>query len=281
MTAPTDATTKTGRHRCRLASPRGESALQELLTELASTLLPRGMTPKRFSELARFAFVRAAAERSKLRNGRVNHSRVSAQTGLSRSDVKRLLLQSSVLTTESYAQAPMERVIAGWRTDRMFAHRPGRPRRLRISGTATSFANLVRRYGGDLPHRAVLEELRRLGAVSDGGDSVQLNPSQTLRRRHDLAFLSPVLPALLDGIRIASKRTGSRPSSSIYRLTLPIKNDLDLAIVRERSASSAKSMLDGLGASLGTSVTVPRRRRKMESSFTITILLAEKRAARA
>src|SRR5205085_3830883 len=65
-----------------LVSVRGASVLQELLTELAFVLLPRGMTPKRFGELARSAFVQAAADMSKLRNGKVNHSRVAAQTGL-------------------------------------------------------------------------------------------------------------------------------------------------------------------------------------------------------
>jgi len=281
MTAPVDAGSKGGRRRLRPASRARDSALQELLIELASTLLPRGITPKRFSELARLAFVRAAAERSRLRNGRVNHSRVAAQTGLSRADVKRLLLQGGALLAGGQGQAPVEKVITGWRTDRLFAHRPGRPKRLRISSGAASFSNLVRRYGGDVPHRAFLEELRRLGAVSDGRDTVRLKPSWALRRHPDATFLSPVLPALLDGIRIASRRTGLRPSSSIYRLTLPIENDLDLPIVRERAASSAKSMLDGLSASLGTSVTVPRRRRKIEASFTVTILLAERRPARA
>src|SRR5947209_3539605 len=66
-------------------------ALLQLLQEFAATLLTRGMTPRLFGELTRWAFVRAAAERSRMRNGRVNHSRVAAQTGLSRADVKRLL----------------------------------------------------------------------------------------------------------------------------------------------------------------------------------------------
>lgn len=271
------APTGTGRRRPELASPRGTPVLQELLTELAFVLLPRGMTPRSFSELARFAFVQAATEMSRLRNGRVNYSRVAAQTGLSRADVKRLL-KSDVFELGRLTHAPMERVVNGWRTDRLFAHRVGHPKKLRIGGLGASFANLVRKYGGDVPHKAVLDELRQINAVTDDGKRVWLK-LPTLRKRHNFAFLSPVLPVLVDGIRIASKREDSRPSSSIQRLTLPVESEVDLAIVRERCLSSAKSMLDGLGETLGTSVTLPRTRRNSDCSFTVTILLVENRAS--
>ena len=277
---PVEPPTRTGRRRSTLVSLRGDTALQKLLEALADVLLPRGMTPKRFGELARFAFLRAAVERSRLRNGRVNHSRVAAQTGLSRAEVKRLLLQNEALYHDGFAQAPVEKVLRGWRTDPAWAHRLGRPKLLRISGPRASFAALVRKYGCDVPHRALLDELRRLDAVADDGSSVWLKTSQTLRRRNDFAFLSPVLPVLVDAIRLASRRASSRPSS-IYRLTFPLENEIDLAIVRARCASTAQSMLDGLGDSLGTAITTPRRRGKPRCSFTVTVLLAENQTAAA
>lgn len=272
--APVEAPARKSRHRSEANSLRGIPVLQELLAELARVLLPRGMTPRRFSELTRFAFVRAATEMSRLRNGRINYSRVAAQTGLGRADVKRLL-ESDLFHARPIAHAPMERVVNGWRTDRLFAYSPGRPKCLRIAGAGASFAALVRKYGGDVPHRALLDELRRLDAVADDGSSVWLKASRTLRRRNDFAFLSPVLPVLVDAIRLASRRASSRPSSSVYRLTLPLENEVDLAIVRARCASTAQSMLDGLGDSLGTAITMPRRRGRSRCSFTVTVLLAE------
>lgn len=260
-------------------SVRGASVLQELLTELAFVLLPRGLTPKRFSELARSAFVQAAADMSKLRNGKVNYSRVAAQTGLSRADVKRLLT-SNMFDSVRADETPLSRVVSGWRTDRKFADKDGSPKRLRISGTRASFTGLVKKYGGDVPYRAVLDELRRIGAVSADEDNVQLQSPQPPSQRQGFVFLSPVLPALVDGIRIASSQARSGAASSIHRLSLPVETEVDLAIVRDRCASSAKSMLEGLGHSLGTQVTVPRRRVKSAYSFTITVLLAENRAKR-
>src|SRR2546429_3570358 len=156
-----------------LVSVRGVSGLQELLTELAVVLLPRGMTPKRFGELARSAFVQAAADMSKLRNGKVNYSRVAAQTGLSRADVKRLLT-SNMFDSVRADETPLSRVVSGWRTDCKITDKDGSPKRLRISGTRASFTGLVKKYGGDVPYRAVLDELRRIGAVSADEGKVSL-----------------------------------------------------------------------------------------------------------
>src|SRR2546430_14128905 len=114
------------------------------------------MTPKRFGELARSAFVQAAADMSKLRNGKVNHSRVAAQTGLSRADVKRLLT-SNMFDSVRADPTPVKKVIAGWRTDRKFANRDGSPKRLRISRPSNSLTSLVKKHRGDLPHRGVLD----------------------------------------------------------------------------------------------------------------------------
>jgi hypothetical protein len=258
---------------------RGAAVLQHLFTELAFVLLPRGMTPKQFGELARLAFVRAAADISKLQNGRVNHSRVAALTGLTRADVKRLL-KHGLFESSLRGQSALERVIDGWHTDHEFFTSAGHPKRLQIAGPRGSFVRLVSKYGGDVPHRAVLDELRRIGAVKEADGLVALQPSHHLRWRHDFGFLSPVLPALVDGLRIASTTGSKDAASSIHRLSIPVETDLDLTIVRDRCTSSAQSMLHGLANSLGTRVTVPRKKRRPGYSFAITILLAERRPSR-
>ncbi len=229
------------------------------------------MTPRRFSELARWAFVQAAADISRLRNGRINHSRVAAQTGLTRADVKRLL-RFNAFAPPRVGQTPVQRVIEGWRSDRRFAVR-GQPKALAIYGRKDSFGHLVKKYGGDVPHRAVLDELRRMGAVVGEGTIVSLR-HHNLHRRQDFAFLSPVLPALVDALTIASNNARSR-DSPIQRLCIPIGSELDLAIVRERCTTSARSMLEGVRASFGKQVTVPSRGRAPEFSLAITVLLAE------
>jgi hypothetical protein len=190
----------------RTSSTRdGIAGLQTLLTELAGVLLPRGMTPKWFNELARAAFVQAAANISRPRNGRPNHSRIAVQTGLTRADVKRLLKQNAFESTKR-SHTAVERVIEAWRTDPEFIRRPGQPKRLSVSGGRGSFARLVKKYAGDVTPRAVLDELRHIGAVQDCDDAIKLRRPLHLRQRGNFAFLLPVLPVLIDRLRLASKR---------------------------------------------------------------------------
>lgn len=132
------------------------------------------MTAKNFELLARYAFVHASTKDSRFMNGRVNYSRVAARTGVTRAEVKRLLSAGS----NSWRQVrtgPLERVILGWRTDRHFVDQYNRPRRLEVTGHRHSFASLTKRYAKDVPHKAVLEELRRTGAVVISGGGVKLN----------------------------------------------------------------------------------------------------------
>jgi len=258
-----------------LLQPRGTFSLQELLRELAFVLLARGMTPKSFGELSRSAFAQAAADQSKLKNGRVNHSRVAAQTGLTRADVKRLLSRGRHGVPFAARQTPMERVIGGWRSDRRFTNGAGNPRTLRISGSKPSFILLARKYARDVPHRAVLDELLRIRAVDVQGESVQLRKSSQLRRRHDFGFLAAIVPALIEGIRFASERERTDAGASMHRLLIPVGSELDLPLVRERCKSTTKAMLDGLSHSLGTKVN--KRRTNLRPSFAVTVFLCEDR----
>src|SRR5262245_5457253 len=87
--------------------------LQRLLRGLAQHLLAVGITPSYFGDLATQAFVRAAAQISKCRNGRVNSSRVAVLTSLRRAEVKRLLIASAEPeTTLSRRQPRTQRVLA-------------------------------------------------------------------------------------------------------------------------------------------------------------------------
>jgi hypothetical protein len=55
--------------------------------------------------------------------------------------------------------------MTGWLQDPDFTDALGTPRPLALDEGSPSFAALVRRYSGDMPMRAVLDELLRVGAV--------------------------------------------------------------------------------------------------------------------
>lgn len=140
-----------------------ESALQNVLVDLAGPLLRAGITPKRFAQLSARAFAKYAAEYSVLKNGRVNFSRVAVATGLTRPEVKRLLSKFPSETTRT--QTRSTRVVRGWLSDPNFLTRGGRPRALKLRGAVLSFEQLVRQHAGDVPFRAVLTELIRANTV--------------------------------------------------------------------------------------------------------------------
>jgi hypothetical protein len=256
----------------------GYAALQHLLQEFASALLPRGMTPKFFGELARSAFVQAAAEKSRLQNGRINQSRVAAQTGLSRADVKRLL--HLTITTQSPDQSPVQRVLSGWRRDSLFTDRKGHAKRLTIAGRRPAFKHLAEKYAGDIPYRAVLDELNTMRAIVLTSRHVELRRMEQSKRPNDYSFLTPLAGPFKDGLRIVSTAPKLRAASLIQRLHLPVNTEIDLEIVKARCIDRATSMLEGLSHSINQRVTVPPKRSNAAYSFTVTVLLAENRKTR-
>lgn len=99
-------------------------------------------------------------------------SRIAILTGLTRKEVQRLLQpvpDGEQSTDEEYHRAA--RVITGWVRDPDFGDGKGHPHPLRMDGKRASFSELVKRYSGDIPVRAMLDELLRVGAVKELKDS--------------------------------------------------------------------------------------------------------------
>jgi hypothetical protein len=253
--------------------------LRQLLLELALALLPRGITPSGFSKLAREAFIRAAAGHARLRNGKVNHSKVAALTGLPRRDIRRILNlpPASGLEADTTARMPSERVLRGWLTDRRFLTRTGRPKSLALSRGTFSFDRLVKEYAGDVSPRAVLEELMRSRTVRRSGERLSLKASKRPSPRVGLGSLARVIPTLVDGLRIASRHSASTLDSVLYRLRLQAATEAELTLIRQRCSSAVHSLLHGLRESLEHEFTVPIRKRSSTHALTLTILLADTR----
>jgi hypothetical protein len=143
-------------------------AVRTLLRPLARILLRNGVPFATFCEHAKQAYVDAAAEFA-VPGRKSSISRIAVVTGLTRKEVSRLL------KTNDRESAPVERynraarVVSAWVREATFRDARGRPAALPADGRC-SFAELVRRHGGDVPSRAVLDELARVGAVAHTRD---------------------------------------------------------------------------------------------------------------
>ena len=135
------------------------AACERLLPPLIAILLRLGISAADFNELSKELFVKAAANRRTPRAKRLNRSRIAIVTGLTRSEVTRLLKRSRQSTPREWHIHRADRVLRGWHSDPEFVTKTGRPRALTTKGRGSSFHRLVRRYSGDIPARAMLDEL--------------------------------------------------------------------------------------------------------------------------
>jgi hypothetical protein len=147
------------------------AAVLKLLRPLCRLLLRHHVPFAAFEELAKHTYVQVALEDFGIPGKKPTLSRASILTGLTRKDVQRLVADTAperAASDEGYNRAA--RVLTGWARDAEFHGPDGKPKVLDpLEGTA-SFAMLVRRYSGDMPARAVLDELLRVGSVRQRDD---------------------------------------------------------------------------------------------------------------
>lgn len=142
------------------------TAVRRILRPLVRVLLRNGIDCGTFEEEVRRAYVGVAMQDFPLEGRRPTVSRAATLTGLSRKEVARLLeLPETAATDQVPAHNRAAAVVAGWVRDPDFQDGRGAPRPLAMEDAGGGFPALVRRFSGDMPPRAVLDELVRVGAV--------------------------------------------------------------------------------------------------------------------
>ena len=147
------------------------AAILRILRPLIRLLLRHGVPFGAFADLAKRVYVEVALEELGIPGRKQTHSRVSVLTGLSRKEVLRVTRLDRPDDTETagrYHRAA--RVIGGWVRDERFNDGSGDPAPLPVEGEGPTFSGLVKEYSGDVPHRAILDELLRVGAVERTAD---------------------------------------------------------------------------------------------------------------
>jgi hypothetical protein len=149
-----------------LRNENAERSLVDLLEVLASVLIQLDITPARVSELMRTSFVKAGASIAhKKHSARPHIARLAALTGLTRSEVKRIVQENYSTRPANTETAPRTlRVLAGWKTAKRYS-KGGRLLPLRLGGAAPSFESLCKEFSGDIPHKAIFTELLSRGLV--------------------------------------------------------------------------------------------------------------------
>jgi uncharacterized protein DUF6502 len=141
-------------------------AAQSILRPLVRVLLRNGIPFGTLAEIVRRVYVEVAEADFALPGKKQTVSRISTITGLTRKDVARLQAQEMRLQTpDAERHNRPARVIGGWVRSKAYHDKKGRPADLPVEGEKGSFTALVREFSGDIPSRAIADELIRIGAI--------------------------------------------------------------------------------------------------------------------
>ena len=142
------------------------TAIKRILTPLVRLLIRQGISFAAVSELLSETYIRVAQESFAIEGRKQSVSRIATLTGLSRKKVSEVLGAPTLNLRhidKQYNRAA--RVISGWVTDSAYQNSKGQPKALSFDDESTSFSGLVKQFSGDIPPRAILDELLRVGAI--------------------------------------------------------------------------------------------------------------------
>lgn len=145
-----------------------------LLNPLVRILLRQGVSYAEFAEVAKAVYVETAVKDFKVAGRKATRTRIAVITGLTRKEVKRVIDEAAKERFElktSYNR--LVRVLVGWHTDPEFIGPYGMPLDLKYESDDPedkTFSYLVKKHSGDMSPRSIVDELIRVGAVSENDE---------------------------------------------------------------------------------------------------------------
>ncbi len=242
-------------------------ALTRVADPLIDLMFDAGITVHEFARLLRERSVRVAASRIAQAGGRSSKSRVAIMTGLSRSEVARILSVNDPSSRGRPEQHPARRVLAAWYRGAGFLSANGEPDVLPIFGRRRSFERLVARNGGGIPVRAMLDQLTQLNAV-------EVLSGQRVKARSRVPIFTGLTTSAVAAI---GERAGDLLETLTWNLhakTRPLfegtalKADFDLGsvpLLRREIEKQGEAFVDAANSLLARSRTKTRRLNSKES----------------
>ena len=219
--------------------------VERVLIGIADLAIDADLSMGELNEIARVAYVTAAARRATRSTGTVNRSSVAAITGLTRAEVAQLLRSGRRLGTRD-KRSRARRVLDGWSQDARFKAPNGRPRALSIYGPSGSFEDLVKRYAGDIPPRAMLARLQHLSLVRGSQGRKSETATVSRLRQRPRAQLDSKLGELL---RILAHALRTDEHAWLRSVFLPASSKIHLAILSKAVSDRGAVFASGLQSS--------------------------------
>jgi hypothetical protein len=226
------------------------AAVIRLLRPLVRILLRNGVSYGTFSDLVKWVYVEVASKEFGIKGRKQSVSRVSVVTGLSRKEVlrvKQLVRPDDQVSTERYNRAA--RVIAAWRRETDFLDAEGMPAPLPLTGSGATFNELVKRFSGDVPARAILDELIRVRMVDRLPDgSIRLVGRAYVPKSSDAEKLQILGTDVRHLISTIDHNLKTDPSGPLFQRKVAYDNlpEEILSKFRKLSGRKAQALLENL-----------------------------------
>ncbi len=220
-----------------------QQVVMRMLRPLIRLLLRHGVAHATLAQWLKQLYVDTAASEFALEGRKLSISRIALVTGINRKEVKRLLEQPPAPDAHQTKHNRSARIIHGWRNDRDFTDAAGHPLELPFSGGEHGFSTLVKRYSGDIPARAVLDELIRTGIVENtpGGMLRLLKPGY-VPCHSDEAMLQLAGDSVRDLLETIDHNLQSEGSTSRLQLGVVYDNLPEEAVLAFRTLSRQRTM---------------------------------------
>lgn len=166
-----------------------QKAVRRVLSPLVRLMLRHGVSHAEFANWAKQAYVQEADVHFGLDGKSPTVSRTAIITGINRKEVKRLRELPTDVDTGVSKHNRAVRVVTGWLQDEEFLNSRGQPETLVFGEPHDSFNQLVKRFGGDVPARAMLDELVRVGTVKNLNGKVSLQHKGYVPHQSESALL--------------------------------------------------------------------------------------------
>lgn len=228
-----------------------QKAVTRMLAPLVRVLLRHGVSHAEFASWAKQSYVEEAHKHYGIDNKRPTVSRLAIVTGINRKEVKRILDLPADVEPAVAKHNRAIRVVTGWLQDSEYMSAKGEPLPLAYGDADSGFNQLVKRYGGDVPARAVLDELLRVGTVSEENNQISLVTKGYIPHESEEAMLDLFATSARDILTTLDHNVSGEGKS---RLQMSVAYD-DVGIegveaFRKLSSKKALSLLQELDTSL-------------------------------
>ena len=215
-------------------------SLRRLLRPLVRIMLREGLTYPNFAAIAQMAFVESAAKDFAGKDMRSSASSICALTGLSVQQINDVLIEQERFEASAVLKStnPFARVLHGWHNDRDYVGPYGFPADLPFEEGTLNFTILTARHAVGVSPQVVLNELQRVGAVTEVGHNIwkplkqeYIEPSLSPENLGRMASLVESLLATLEN-NTRAKRDGSE----LFERTMVVDAPLSRAQLLELQA---------------------------------------------